>query len=133
MGTLPTDDDHRHTDLDACMGGGPLPAKTGQPQPETQAEEPALHVASGQDATEAAHRAERLAAIIVSADDRDRAAEQRDRAAEDRDQRDGDRAAVDRGWAGRDRDRAAEDRADLIELLQRHEPKAPGDESDSLS
>lgn len=94
---------------------------------QTQADESTLHVASGQDATDARHRADRLAEILDRGDVRDRAAERRDRAAEGRDATDPHGATVDRDWSGLDRDKAAEDRADLIELLHSHEPETPGD------
>ena len=102
------------------------------PAGQTQADESTLHVASGQDATDARHRADRLAEILDRGDARDRAAERRDRAAEGRDVTDSHGATVDRDWSGRDRDKAAEDRADLIELLQSHEPETPGDAGDLL-
>jgi hypothetical protein len=94
---------------------------------QTKPDEAALHVASGDDATEARQRADRLVEILDRGDARDRAAERRDRDADGRDPWDSD-ASVDRDWSGRDRDLAAGDRADLIELLQPHESVTSGDE-----
>ena len=91
----------------------------------TEADKSALHVASGRDATEAAKRADQLSQILGRADARDQAAERRDRAAENRSLTESE-GAIDRDWSGRDRDLGAGDRADLIELLQRPEPEAPG-------
>lgn len=92
-----------------------------------QVDEPAVHVAGEQDATEATQRADRLAEILARGDARDRAAEGRDRSAEGRDPTDPDGASLDRNWSGRDRDGAAEDRADLVELLRPQEPETPDD------
>jgi hypothetical protein len=84
-------------------------------------DEQTLHVASGEDETEAKRQGDLFDAILARGDLRDQAAELRDRAAEGRDTPDVGKAAIDRDWSGRDRDLAAGDRADLIELLQPHE------------
>ena len=96
----------------------------------TQDDESALHVASGDDETEARQRTDRLAEILDRWDSRDRSAERRDRAAEGREPHEPYGAGIDREWSRRDRDRVAEDRADLIELLRSQELTAPRDTED---
>jgi len=97
----------------------------GQAVPDTPEEGSALHVATGQDATEARQRGDQLAEILDRWDLRDNVAERRDRHAEGRDPTDMHGAGIDRESSRRDRDRAAEDRADFIELLQSQELTTP--------
>jgi hypothetical protein len=87
-------------------------------QREPTADEPTLHVASGEDETKTKLQGDLYDAILARGDLRDQAAERRDRRAEGRAPTSGDKQAdLDRFWSGMDRDWAAEDRADLIELL----------------
>ena len=100
-----------------------IPTRAG---PETEPPEPeddrsSLHIASHEDAVDAAARDVRLDAILSRADQRDRAAERRDRQADRRSPSGRDPARIDRDWAARDRDEAAADRAELVALLhERH-------------
>lgn len=100
-----------------------------QAGPETEPSKPgtgtsSLHLASGDDAIEAADRDDRLDAILTRGDVRDQAAERRDRRADRRPGVSGDgQARVDRDWAGRDRDAAAIDRAELVGMLEKREPE----------
>ena len=83
---------------------------------ETTADEPALHVASGED--EAKRQGDLFDAILARGDLRDQAAERRDRRADNRAPTSGDAdAGLDRIWSGMDRDAAALDRAALVALL----------------
>ncbi|MGZ4594472.1 MAG: hypothetical protein ACXV3C_11435 [Actinomycetes bacterium] len=87
-------------------------------QRETTADEPTLHVASGEDETKAKRQGDVFDAILARGDLRDQAAERRDRRADGRAPTSGDaQAGLDRVWSGMDRDAAAVDRAALVELL----------------
>ena len=87
-------------------------------QREPGADEPTLHVASGEDETEARRQGDLFDAILARRDLRDQAAERRDRRADGRAPTSGDGpAGLDRIWSGMDRDLAAGDRAALVELL----------------
>ena len=87
-------------------------------QREPTADEPTLHVASGEDETEAKRQGDLFDAILARGDLRDQAAERRDRRADGRAPTSGDGpAGLDRIWSGMDRDSAAVDRAALVELL----------------
>ncbi|MGZ4589817.1 MAG: hypothetical protein ACXV2J_03205 [Actinomycetes bacterium] len=84
----------------------------------TTADEPTLHVASGEDETKAKRQGDVFDAILARGDLRDQAAERRDRRADGRAPTSGDaQAGLDRVWSGMDRDAAAVDRAALVELL----------------
>ena len=90
--------------------------------PEAEQREPqptaTLHVASGEDETEAKRQGDLFDAILARGDLRDQAAERRDRRADGRAPTSGDaQAGLDRIWSGMDRDSAAVDRAALVELL----------------
>jgi hypothetical protein len=88
-------------------------------QGEATADEPSLHVASGEDESKAKRQGDVFDAILARGDQRDRAAEVRDRRADGRAPTSGDaQAGLDRVWSGMDRDSAAIDRAALVELLQ---------------
>ena len=86
-------------------------------QREPTADEPTLHVASGEDETEAKRQGDLFDAILARGDLRDQAAERRDRRADVRAPTSGDAGKPDRIWSGMDRDLAAGDRAALVELL----------------
>ena len=98
-----------------------IPTQAG---PETEprepaADEPTLHVASGEDENKAKRQDDLFDAILARWDLRDQAAERRDRRADGRALEWGDaQASLDRIWSGMDRDSAAIDRAALVELLR---------------
>jgi ANTAR domain len=98
----------------------PIPTQAG-PEPERReptTDVPSVHVASGEDETNAKRQGDLFDAILARGDLRDQAAERRDRRADGRAPTSGDsEAGLDRIWSGRDRDSAAIDRAALVELL----------------
>ena len=94
-------------------------------QREPPADEPTLHLASGEDETKARRQGDLFDAILARGDLRDQAAVRRDRRAEGRASTPGDaQAGIDRIWSGLDRDAAAADRATLVALL--HAQQEPG-------
>ena len=96
----------------------PIQAGPESEQREPTADESTLHVATGEDETEAKRQGDLFDAILARGDLRDQAAERRDRRAEGRAPTSGE-AGLDRIWSGMDRDSAAVDRAALVELLVR--------------
>jgi hypothetical protein len=104
----------------------PTPADPEAGQREPTADEPMLHVASGEDETEATRQGDLFDAILVRGDLRDQEAERRDRRADRRAPESGDaQACLDRIWSGIDRDSAAADRADLVTLLHAQQGRSP--------
>jgi hypothetical protein len=100
----------------------PIQAGAETERPGLEDAKSSLHIASREDAIDAAARDHRLDAILTRGDIRDQAAERRDRKADSRSFASGSGSAgTDREWAGRDRDLAAADRADLVELLHEHQ------------